>query len=345
MSMSGIPAALVAALLFGTATPLAKLLLGPFDPWLLAGVLYLGSGAGLALLRFMRGSSGGALARKDIPWLLGAIASGGGVGPVLLMWGLAHTSASSASLLLNGEGVLTALIAWFVFHENVDRRIALGMFSIVAGAFVLAWPAEGHFEATLPSLAIIGACLAWAVDNNLTRKVALADPTSIAMLKGGVAGAVNVALALAAGASIPSSGALGAAAVLGFLSYGISLVLFVTALRDLGTARTSAYFSTAPFAGSVLSVLILNESVNWQLGVAALLMAIGVWVHLTERHVHMHVHKAVDHEHEHEHDEHHLHDHPMPVPQGTRHSHVHHHEPITHSHEHYPDSHHRHSHR
>ena len=342
--MRGISAALAAALLFGAATPLAKLLLGPLDPWLLAGVLYLGSGIGLAALRMLPGEWHTRIARRDVGWLAGAIVLGGALGPVLLMWGLARTSASTASLLLNAEGVFTALIAWFVFRENFDRRIALGMFLIVAGAVVLSWPGDGGFEATLPSLAIVGACLAWALDNNLTRKVALADATAIAMLKGLAAGAVNVALAFAVGATLPSAPSIGAAAILGFVSYGVSLVLFVRALRDLGTARTGAYFSTAPFAGAVLSVAILGEPVTWQLGAAILLMAIGVWLHLTEHHLHRHSHQALDHDHEHEHDAHHQHDHAAPVLPGARHSHVHHHEAMTHSHEHYPDAHHRHGH-
>jgi drug/metabolite transporter (DMT)-like permease len=344
MSVGGIPAALGAALLFGAATPLAKLLLGPLDPWLLAGVLYLGSGAGLAFFRVIVGARGPWMGKRDLPWLAGAIFLGGAVGPVMLMWGLAHTSASSASLLLNGEGVFTALIAWFVFRENFDRRIALGMILIVAGAVVLSWPSDGRFEPALPSLAIAGACLAWALDNNLTRKVALADATAIAMLKGLVAGTVNVTLALMAGAALPPIPPLAAAAVLGLASYGVSLVLFVRGLRDLGTARTGAYFSTAPFAGAVLSILILREPLTWQLGAAMLLMAAGVWLHLTEHHIHRHSHQAIDHEHEHEHDAHHRHAHETDVPPGTRHSHMHHHEPMTHSHEHFPDSHHRHEH-
>ena len=343
--ITGVPAALMAALLFGAATPLAKLLLGPLDPWLLAGVLYLGSGAGLAIVRLSGRTPRSRLARADIPWLVGAIVLGGGAGPVLLMWGLAHASASSASLLLNAEGVLTALIAWFVFHENFDRRIALGMALIAAGAVVLSWPSQAGFEASLPSLAIVGACLAWALDNNLTRKVALADATTIAMLKGLAAGSVNVALAVTAGASFHGFAAMTAAALLGFASYGVSLVLFVRALRELGTARTGAYFSTAPFAGAVLAVTILHEPVTWVLGAAAVLMASGVWLHLSEHHVHRHFHRAIDHEHEHEHDEHHRHDHVTPVPKGTRHAHAHHHEPLAHSHEHFPDSHHRHEHR
>ena len=344
--MRAIPAALAAAVLFGAATPLAKALSAPFDPWLLAGVLYLGSGAGLALLRFAAGSrvARARIARGDVPWLAGAIVLGGGVGPVLLMWGLAHAAASTASLLLNAEGVFTALIAWFVFRENFDRRIALGMLLIVAGAAVLSWPAEGRLQASWPALAILGACLAWALDNNLTRKVALADATTIAMLKGLAAGSANVALALASGASLPPAASLAAAGVLGFASYGVSLVLFVRALRDLGAARTGAYFSTAPFAGAALSMAILREPMTPPLGAAMGLMALGVWLHLTEHHAHRHSHRALDHEHEHEHDAHHQHDHSPPVEPGTRHSHAHHHESMTHSHEHYPDSHHRHGH-
>jgi drug/metabolite transporter (DMT)-like permease len=342
--MVGVPAALGAALLFGAATPIAKRLLEPLDPWLLAGLLYLGSGAGLALLRAIRGMRGTGLTRGDLPWLMGAVVAGGGVGPVLLMWGLAHASAASASLMLNAEGVLTALIAWLVFRENFDRRIALGMMLITAGAFVLAWPGAHGADASLPSLAIVGACLAWAIDNNLTRRVALADATAIAMLKGLVAGAVNVALAWLAGARVPAFAPLAAAALVGFLSYGVSLVLFVRALRHLGSARTGAYFSTAPFAGAVLAVLLLHESTSWKLGAASLLMGLGVWLHLTERHVHEHMHPAMDHEHEHEHDEHHRHEHTFPVPTGVRHTHMHHHAPTAHTHAHFPDAHHRHEH-
>jgi drug/metabolite transporter (DMT)-like permease len=340
----GIPAALAAALLFGAATPLAKGLLGPVDPWMLAGILYLGSGVGLGVFRAIRGIPGTPVAQSDWPWLAGAIFCGGVLGPVMLMWGLSRASASSASLLLNGEGVLTALIAWFVFRENFDRRIALGMALIVAGALVLSWPESRAHAGRLPMVAIVGACLAWAVDNNLTRKVALADATRIAMLKGLVAGAANVALALIAGARIPAAGLVGAAALLGFLSYGVSLVLFVRALRDLGTARTGAYFSTAPFAGAVLSVVLLGEPVTWPLAVAATLMGWGVWLHLTEHHSHRHSHGSMDHEHEHEHDAHHRHAHDVPVPPGTRHTHMHHHDPLTHVHEHFPDAHHRHNH-
>ena len=340
----GIPAALGAALLFGAGTPLAKMLVGEVSPWMLAGVLYLGSGAGLILLRYLGRQRGVSVPAKDLPWLAAAVVLGGVAGPVLLMWGLARMPASSASLLLNAEGVFTALLAWFVFRENFDRRIAFGMMLIVAGAVTLSWPDDARWDAALPSLAVVAACLAWALDNNFTRKVALADATLIAMIKGLVAGSVNVALALSLGASLPPPAPLAAAALLGFFSYGLSLVLFVRALRDLGSARTGAYFSTAPFAGAALSVVLLNDPVSWNLGVAAALMGLGVWLHLTEHHAHAHAHKPMDHEHEHEHDEHHRHGHAQDVAAGVRHVHPHHHDPVTHSHEHFPDSHHRHGH-
>jgi drug/metabolite transporter (DMT)-like permease len=252
--------------------------------------------------------------------------------------------ASGAALLLNAEAVFTALLAWFVVRENFDRRIALGMALIVAGAAVLSWPGEAGFSAAAPALAVLAACLAWAIDNNLTRKVALADARFVAMVKGLAAGATNTMLALLLGARLPELPVCAMAALLGFAGYGISLALFVRALRDLGTARTGAYFSTAPFAGALLGLALLREAVTYELVVAAVLMAWGVWLHLTERHVHLHAHEPVEHTHEHEHDEHHRHGHVEPVAPGVRHTHRHTHEHMTHSHPHYPDSHHRHEH-
>ncbi len=341
---AGVAAALAAALLFGAGTPVAKLLLGAVDPWLLAGLLYLGSGVGLGLWRLARRSPRARLPAADRLWFAGAVVAGGMVGPALLMWGLSGMAASGASLLLNAEGVLTALLAWFVFRENVDRRIALGMALIVAGAVVLSWPGELRLGAALPALAVLGACLAWAIDNNLTRKVSLADAGYIAMVKGLVAGAANFALALAAGAALPPPSAALGALVVGFFSYGVSLALFVLALRHLGTARTGAYFSVAPFAGALIALPLLGEAPTLQLAAAGALMAAGVWLHLTERHVHWHVHEPLEHAHVHVHDEHHRHEHDEPVPPGTRHSHPHRHEPLAHAHPHYPDAHHRHDH-
>jgi len=341
--------ALSAALLFGVSAPFATLLLRGTTPQLLAGLLYLGSGVGLLVLwlGWRREAREAPLARRDVPWLLGAIACGGVLGPLLLMAGLGRTPASSASLLLNLEGVFTALLAWFVFHENFDRRIALGMAAILAGGAVLSW--EGRFElgGLAGPLLVAGATLCWAVDNNLTQRVSAGDPVQIALLKGLVAGAVNTGLALALGESLPGGPRIAGAMLLGFFSYGVSLVLFVLALRQLGTARTGAYFSTAPFVGGAVSLIVFRERPSGALLTAAALMALGVWLHLTERHEHEHRHEAMDHEHAHVHDAHHQHAHgpgDPPVTDPVPHSHPHHHEPLVHTHPHYPDLHHRHGH-
>lgn len=341
----GVSAALGAAILFALGTPAAKLLLGSVSPWMLAGLLYLGSGLGLLCLRLLRRSQRPAFNLRDMGWLAAAVATGGMVGPVLLMWGLARMPASGASLLLNAEGVFTALIAWFVFRENFDRRIALGMLSILAGAIVISWQGAAEFGTLLPAVAVVGACLAWGVDNNLTRKIALADAGFIAMVKGLTAGTTNLLLALTAGASWPSLTAALLASGVGFFSYGLSLVLFVVALRDLGAARTGAYFSTAPFVGAVAATVFLEEPVTGSLLSGGALMAFGVWLHLTERHHHEHYHAAMSHEHSHEHDSHHQHPHDPSCPPGARHSHAHNHLPLAHSHPHYPDAHHQHDHK
>ena len=347
---AGVGAALGAALLFGTGTPLAKLLLVDTSPWLLAGLLYLGSGLGLTLWRLLRRSQRRArLARGEWPWLAGAVLTGGVIGPVLLMWGLAGMPASGAALLLNAEGVFTAAIAWVVFRENVDRRIFIGMVAIVAGAVVLSWPgqAQASFGDALPALAVLGACLAWGIDNNLTRKVSLADAVWLASVKGLAAGVTNLALALLLGATLPAWPRVGGALVVGLAAYGVSLVLFVVALRHLGTARTGAYFSVAPFFGALLAVALLRDPVTVPMLVAGALMAVGVWLHLSESHVHEHPHAALEHEHAHQHDAHHQHQHEpgQAVASGAAHTHRHGHDPLRHSHGHFPDAHHQHDHR
>jgi drug/metabolite transporter (DMT)-like permease len=340
---------MLAAVLFGASTPFARILLAKTEPVLLAGLLYLGSGIGLAIWSGLRsrsrGSSGEAKLRgADLPWLAGAIIAGGIIGPVLLMVGLAITAASSASLLLNLEGVFTAVLAWFVFKENFDRRIALGMAAITLGGLVLSW--GGRLEVGVPwgALAISGACLAWGIDNNLTRRVSAGSPVQIAAIKGLVAGTVNFTIALAMGAHVPAFLTVTMAALLGFFGYGVSLTLFVLALRHIGTARTGAYFSLAPFVGALISVLILRDSLTLQFLIAAVLMGIGVWLHLTERHAHEHQHEGIEHDHRHVHDEHHQHEHDDGIPLDEPHSHPHRHERMVHSHHHYPDIHHRHAH-
>src|SRR5215472_2510918 len=293
MNRAAVLAALASAALFGVSTPAAKALLGVVHPVILAGLFYCSAGIGIALLRALAALGLNApaarqqpLARQDYGWLAGAIALGGIAGPVLLMLGLAHTPAATASLLLTMEGAATALLAWFVFHENFDRRIALGMACLVAGAATASWS---------------GGSL----------------PGPLAMLVGGL---------------------------VGFVCYGLSLALFVVALRHLGTARTGAYFSTAPFIGAATAVIALQQPLTVQLVVAGTLMAVGVWLHLTERHAHAHTHRRMVHAHAHSHDEHHRHSHGPQDPPGEPHTHAHEHDALTHSHPHVPDMHHDHRH-
>jgi drug/metabolite transporter (DMT)-like permease len=291
MNRRAVLLALLSAAFFGVSTPAAKLLLGTVDPAVLAGLLYCGAGLGIAAVRrtglFAISKTVPAeatLGRKDVPYLAGAIVAGGVVGPVLLMTGLQRTDASAASLLLTLEGVATALMAWFIFHENFDRRIALGMACIAGGALVLSWTGQPQLSGLLGTLAIVGACVAWGLDNNLTRKVSLSDPLQIVELKGLIAGPANLTLGLLAGGQLPGLEASLLATLVGFLGYGVSLVLFVYALRHLGSARTGAYFSTAPFLGAIAALAILQEPLTVQLLAAGALMAIGVCLHLTEHH-------------------------------------------------------------
>ena len=339
--------ALLAALLFGASTPFAKLLLGDVAPVMLAGLLYLGSGVGLTLIRLIRdrGCKFPHLAITEWPWLLGAILFGGVLGPVTLLFGLTQTTGARASLLLNLEAVLTAVIAWTVFRESADKRIVLGMAAIVLGGIALSW--QTNVDASLNWLGpvlISLACLCWAIDNNLTRKVSASDALFIAGVKGLIAGTVNCALALFLGLSLPTGLVVFSTMTLGLMGYGLSLVLFVLALRGLGTARTGAYFSTAPFIGAAISVVLLGEPTGGLFWLAAFLMAVGVWIHLTEHHEHEHHHESLEHEHVHTHDVHHQHIHDFAWDGQEPHDHKHVHIEVTHKHPHFPDIHHRHSH-
>jgi drug/metabolite transporter (DMT)-like permease len=340
-------AALGAAILFGGSTPFAKQLVGDIAPLLLAGLLYLGSGMGLVIARIIkdRGWQSSGLVKNEWLWLLGAIVFGGVLAPILLMVGLVSTSAASASLLLNLEAVLTAVVAWIFFKEATDRRIMLGMLLIVAGGVTLTWSSHLTLQNWFGPIAIASACLCWAIDNNLTRKISSADSLFIAGSKGLVSGIVNVSLALAIGLALPVWFKISYAFLVGFLGYGVSLVLFVLALRGLGTARTGAYFSTAPFIGAAIAIIFFHEPTSVLFWISAILMCIGVWIHLTESHEHTHTHEPLFHSHRHTHDEHHQHTHDFPWDGKEPHTHPHQHESLTHSHHHYPDIHHRHKHK
>ncbi|HMA32229.1 MAG TPA: EamA family transporter [Casimicrobiaceae bacterium] len=346
----GVVHALLSAMLFGMSTPLAKSLLVEIPPLELAGLLYLSSGAGLLLLMLGRAIvNPRAIApmlprRGDWPWLAVAILLGGVIGPVALLAGLAAIPAQTASLLLNLEAVFTALFAWFLFRENFDRRVVLGLAAIVVGGLVLVGSPGRATGLPAGALLVAVACVCWALDNNLTRRVSGSDPVAIAALKGLAAGAVNLGLAWSLGFSMPSVTALAATAVVGLLGYGLSLVLFVLALRDLGTARTGAYFSVAPFFGAVLALALAGEAPTPPLLLAGALMGVGVWLHVSERHLHEHAHERQEHTHAHRHDEHHRHAHDFAWDGREPHTHPHVHAPLVHAHPHYPDLHHRHPH-
>ncbi len=304
----GVRAGLASAVLFGASTPLAKPFTAEMSPWMIAGLLYLGSGIGIYAIRAIRGKFVLDLPRENRGSLFGAVFVGGVIAPVLLMFGLTGIAASDASLLLNTEVIFTAVIAWVVFKENFDMQILLGMVAIVIGAVVLSFQGFQWESGALPGLAVLGACLFWGIDNNLTRNVSGGDALSIASFKGLVAGPTNLGLAFALGAQAPRVLEVISVMGLGLACYGVSLVLFILALRHIGTARAGAYFSVAPFFGAVLA-LIMGSALTWNLVVAGIVMGLGVVLHLVERHEHEHSHGDLVHTHAHFPDLHHRHKH------------------------------------
>lgn len=337
--------ALTSAALFGASTPAAKALLGEIDPRLLAGLLYLGCGFGLAgwvALEWRVRGRPVRLERRDAGWLAGAVAFGGVAAPLLLLWGLSRTTASSAALLLVLEAPLTALWARVLFGEHVGGRTVEALAWISCAGVATVAPGAGAAD-LWGCGAVVLACAAWGLDNNLTREAAHADAPVLAAIKGLAGGSVNAALALSLGSSLPSVPVLLGAGVVGALGYGASLVLYVGALRELGASRTGAVFAVAPFVGAAAAVVFLNEPITARLGAAALLVGVGVRRLGGERHRHAHRHEALEHSHLHVHDLHHLHVHrgdEGPEPHVHRHRHA----PLEHEHVHLPDLHHRHGH-
>lgn len=349
---TGAALALAAAALFGISAPLAKLLLKGVEPVMLAGLLYLGSGLGLLAFRLpgvsrRLGTGGEAPLRKaDLGWLLGAILSGGIAAPILLMVSLRHMPAATASLLLNFEGVATVVLAGLLFREALGRRLWLAIALVTVASVLLSWDPAARVRLSVGALGILGACALWGLDNNLTRNIAGKDALAIAVAKGLVAGAFSFLLSLVLGARLPGFRFLLWGLLLGMFSYGISLLLFVRALRELGAARTSAFFGSAPFAGAVLSLFLFAPAVGIPFLAALPLMVLGAFLLLRERHSHRHAHARLEHEHRHRHaDGHHNHEHPeLPAEATLEHAHRHAHDPVEHGHPHTPDLHHRHGH-
>ncbi|HKY34904.1 MAG TPA: DMT family transporter [Polyangiaceae bacterium] len=336
---------LLAAALFGLSAPVAKRLLGEMTPQILAGLLYLGSGLGLSGWRAVSPATPEApMTRRDLPVLAGVVFSGGVVGPLLMLVGLNRVTAVTGSLLLNVEGPLTMGIAVLVFREHLGRYGVVAAACVLVGAALLRFQPGAVGADTWGMAAIAGACLAWAIDNNLTQRLSLRDPFAIVRIKALAAGSFNLALGLMLGGALPAGGVVVGALLLGLLSYGASVVLDAYALRLLGAAREAAYFATAPFVGALAATVILNEQLRpVDLG-AMLLMALGVAALLRERHSHVHVHEEMVHEHLHVHDQHHQHSHDPSDPPDEPHSHEHRHVHMVHDHPHVPDAHHRHRH-
>ena len=341
--------ALTAALLFGASAPLAKLLLGGVEPILLAGLLYLGSGLGLLIVKILQSFTRRAadaeagLKGKDFGWLTGAILAGGVAAPIILLISLDRTPAATASLLLNFEVVATTMIAVLVFREAVGKKVVAAISLITLASILLSVDPTSTWGFSLGALGILAACVLWGVDNNFTRNISAKDPLSITLLKGFIGGAFSVGLALLLGNRLPQIGLVLAALALGALSYGLSIVLFIRAMRGMGAARTSALFSTAPLAGIILSLLIFRVLPGWIFVPALVLAALGTWLLVNEQHQHKHVHAAVTHEHAHSHTDGH-HDHKHDENAFSKHSHVHEHPLQIHDHAHLPDTDHRHAH-
>lgn len=344
--------ALIAALLFGASSPLAKILLGEIAPVPLAAFLYIGSGVGLLIYKTLatfgkeQGSEEAPLLLRDIPWLIGAIIFGGVLAPIISMLSLNITPASTASLLLNFEGIATTLIAVAFFKEGISKRIWIAVLCITSASILLSWNFTNQWGISLGALGILGACTCWGIDNNFTRNISAKDPFTIVIVKGLAAGCFSLLLAYIIDSPLPSFFTIIKVMALGFFSYGVSIVLFVLAMRNLGSARTSAVFGTSPFIGAILSFILLSDTINIMLIISLPVMIAGTFLLLKEDHAHRHTHEHIVHEHRHYHgDNHHEHCHaPGEIPKNGYHSHPHEHVEIIHEHPHTPDIHHRHAH-
>ena len=339
---SFIAQALLAALFFGASAPISKLLLGDVPPILMAALLYLGSGIGISLIKLYQRLTShqkeAGIKSPDIKWLMGAIISGGILAPIILMISLKNTPASTASLLLNFEGVGTTLIALFFFRESISRRALAAIAAITLASIFLSTNFQGGFSFSLGALGILLACFLWGVDNNLTRNIAAKNPLTIVAWKGLVAGSCSLILGLLLGQQLPALGTILSILLLGFISYGLSTMLFIYSMRGLGAARTSALYGTAPLAGVLLSILIFKDPITLLFGVAAILMVAGALLLANEEHAHFHIHMPVVHEHIHQHDD----DFHAHSADKETHSHEHEHPQTEHEHGHMPDIHHRH---
>jgi drug/metabolite transporter (DMT)-like permease len=341
--------AILAAILFGISAPISKLLLGFVDPIPMAAFLYLGSGIGLLLFRIMQRlnpnfkGAEAKIVKSDAKWIIGAIMAGGVLAPIILMFSLPNTPASTASMLLNFEAVATTLIAVLAFKEAIGKRVWIALALITVASILLSWNFNGKFGFSIGALGVLLACILWGIDNNFTRNISAKDPFIIVTIKGLGAGTFSLLLVFITKSNFPGIKLVLYIMLLGFFSYGLSIVLFIYAMRNLGASRTSAFFGTAPFMGTILSFALFRELPNVLFYISLPLMIFGAVLIFGEKHGHLHSHIPLGHEHRHSHiDEHH--DHKHDEVQNAEHSHPHQHENVEHSHSHKPDIHHRHKH-
>ncbi len=342
-ALKGSLLALLAATLFGISTPLVQYVGHGLGAFTTAALLYAGAAVVAALMRHPPEREA-SLKRSDLPRIAAMAAFGAVIGPVALAWGLQRTGGSSASLMLTLEALFTAVLAWRLYGEAMDKRIASAMLFLGAGGMALVveqWQAGPTPLSGL--LAVLLATAAWGVDNALSRGVADRDPGQVVLAKASLGTCATAACAFVFGEPMPSVTAILALLAIGATGYGLSLRLYLLAQRTFGAGRTGSVFAFAPFIGALAAFVIGQRLGSGWLLLGGLLMLVGVVLHLFESHSHAHDHEALEHEHAHSHDDgHHLHDHtPMPL---APHSHWHRHDPVHHAHPHVPDAHHLHSH-
>ncbi len=339
--------AVFAAALYGISSPISKLLLQELPPTLMAALLYLGAGIGMLAVRFagslrFREQKEAKLTKKELPYVIAMVLLDIAA-PILLMFGLLFSEPANVALLNNFEIVATSFIALFLFKEAIGRRmwIAIGLISLSSIVLSLEGTRSLHFS--IGSLFVLLACCCWGFENNCTRRLSIKDPVQIVIIKGIGSGLGALSISLLIGQYSRHIPSLLSAMLLGFIAYGLSIYFYIKAQRELGAARTSAYYATAPFIGVVISWIIFKEGITVQFLIALAIMLLGSYFAVSEVHYHPHIHEGVTHEHTHSHAEgHHTHIHDQEV--IGEHSHVHTHEPIRHNHAHTPDTHHNHVH-
>ncbi len=347
MKKNGLYSAILSAILFGISPVACKAIVGEMSPFLLAGLLYLGSGLGLVGVvlhqRIPISDNLGRLSRHHCLYLIGAITAGGVAAPLFLAFGIRYGTATEVSLLLNFETVATTILAWMIFHEYIGYRLWIGKILIIGASILIIVSGSKGVHLSVPGLSVLAACILWGLDNNLTREIESLPASLLACVKGLSAGIFNILLSLFLFQSQVTAFQVTGALAIGALSYGASLVFFIHALREIGSARTSTWFASGPFIGTLLSVLVLGERPPGEYWIAALIMLSGMFFLYGESHLHRHQHKRLAHSHPHLHDEHHRHEHGAEDVKEP-HDHYHVHEKMTHSHVHWPDIHHRHGH-